>query len=429
MKTAVNRAAKRALRTRIGAVAVSVAAVGALLTGCTSGSGDVEVPKLADGKLPAELTSQMEAAVSTAVTSVGGSGAIVGVWVPWSGAWVAGVGTTKTGGSTEVTPEMSFRIGDITREMTCDALYGMARDGIVELGDPVSDYVAGVGEKEGVTLKMLCDGTSGIAPVAPAIRAEMLANPDRDWKPRELAAFGLGSPVTSAPGEKFARSDTGYLLLGTALDRASDTTASEYFRTYVTDPLGLKNTALPGAAPAVAKPAPNLPGQIPMPIEGGVNCAEPTDFSEISASMGYTDSGATSTITDLGTYAAAVAKNALGEDGDGRFKTKLPGYNGAPTWYSAAGGSLEAGSMIGQWGSIPGYSTAAFSDPKTGVTVAVVVNSSARASLGHDIALQLAAMASKAPAASGKKATEMGLPWTAEGYGDAITKNAVCPVG
>ena len=63
---------------------------------------------------------------------------------------------------------------------------------------------------------------------------------------------------------------------------------------------------------------------------------------------------------------------------------------------------------------MPGYLTAAFADPNVGLTVAVVLNNSA---IGADVAAylawELAAIASKAPAAAGETAPEAGLPWTA----------------
>ena len=73
------------------------------------------------------------------------------------------------------------------------------------------------------------------------------------------------------------------------------------------------------------------------------------------------------------------------------------------------------------------WTTAAFADPATGlVVVAVLNNSAASPALVRDLAWQLAAIASKAPAAAEHTAPEFGLPWTAEQYGEEITQLAVC---
>ena len=74
----------------------------------------------------------------------------------------------------------------------------------------------------------------------------------------------------------------------------------------------------------------------------------------------------------------------------------------------------------------PGYATAAYSDPATGFTVAVVLNDSTKgAAIVQSLAWELAALASKAPAASGQTAPEFGLPFSAEQYHQAITDAAI----
>lgn len=380
------------------------------------------MPAPVTGEINADTVAQMEAAVTAAVPSSGASGAIVGVWAPWSGEWVFATGTTQLGGSKPVTTDMSFRVGRITREMTCDALYGMVDDGIVELGDKMSKYIPGLGRDSQVTLKQLCDSTSGIPAISGNVYNEFITNPERVWQPRELASFGYGRTTKATPGEGFVDADTNYFLLGMALANASKLTMQEVIDKYVTTPLGLTSTELPGDKAAAPAPSPALPGHIVKKVEEAWACDAPLDVTKLSASTGYTDSGVTSTIDDLGLYARALASGAL-EGPKGRFADPFE-VPKASTWYTAAGGSIMAGSMIGQFGKVPGYTTAAFSDPETGLTVAVVMNSSTgSASTARDLAFQLAALASKTPATDGRTAPEFGLPWTADQFPPAA---AIC---
>ena len=84
------------------------------------------------------------------------------------------------------------------------------------------------------------------------------------------------------------------------------------------------------------------------------------------------------------------------------------------------------GSLIGQQGWTPGYVTAAYADPATGFTVAVSLNNSTTGgNIIGNLAWELAAIASKAPAAEGQTAPEFGLPFTAEQYHQAITDAAI----
>ncbi|UNK71019.1 serine hydrolase domain-containing protein [Microbacterium sp. H1-D42] len=415
---------------RVRAVVGGAVALALVLTGCSGSEPEFSYtpPKQVDAKLSDDVTAQLQSAVDQAMASSGSTGAIVGVWVPWSGQWVAGVGTQSGGDSAKVTADMSFRIADVTRLMTCDVLYGLADDGKVELDELVTKHVSGVADLGDATLLDLCNGTSGAGSSEASVKANWLKTPAREWSPLRLASYGLGvprGPVHTA----YRDSDAGYLILGLALERISGKTASELIAEYVTTPLGLASTALPTPVAATPTPGPAMHGNYLPAVEGGYDCTAPIDITKMSSSVGYTDSGATSTITDLGRYIQAEARQALRAEKaePARFGQPLPSSAKAPSWYQATGGGLMVGSMIGQQGWVPGYATAAYSDPATGFTVAVTLNnSSAGSSIATYLAWQLAAIASKAPAAKGQTAPEFGLPFTAEQYGKSIADAAIC---
>lgn len=413
---------------RFRAAAASVAVLGLFLTGCTSSEPEFsyDPPSQVDGALPDDTVAAMEAAVTNALTASGASGAVVGVWVPWSGSWVTGIGTQDPGAGAEISTDMAFRVADVTRLMTCDVLYGLADDDIVELDALVPDYVSGVADMKDITLLDLCNGTSGAASSEATAKNAWLNTPERVWAPLELASYGLGAS-RGTPHTTYRNSDSGYLILGLALERASGLTASELIAEYVTEPLGLANTSLPSPAPAAPSTGAVMNGHYLSTVDGGYNCAAPVDITTLSSSTGYTDSGVVSTIDDLGRYAQAEARQALRkEEEPDRFGAPLPVSSTAPSWYQATGGALMVGSMVGQYGWTPGYQTAAFSDPETGFTVAVSLNdSTSGGSTAAYLSWELAAIASKAPAASGETAPDFGLPFTAEQYHTAITDAAI----
>lgn len=423
------RSSRRLRAAVVGAVALALA-----LTGCTESKPDFSYtpPKQAEGQLPADMTDQLQEAVQQAMTATGSSGAIVGVWVPWSGQWVTGLGTQSADDKSKVSKDMSFRIADVTRLMTCDVLYAMADAGDIKLDAKVPKYVSGVADLSDITLLDLCNGTSGVGSSEASVKPYWLNTPDRVWAPLQLASFGLGQqrgPAHTA----YRGSDADYLMLGLALERKSGLSASQLIKKYVTTPLGLESTSLPSPAAAEPKPAPALKGAyLPAVDGGGYDCTKPVDITKISSSIGFTDSGAVSTIEDLGRYAQAEARQALrSKDAKpARFAQPLPASSGAPAWYQATGGAYLVGSMIGQQGWVPGYATAAYSDPATGFTVAVTLNnSSAGSGPAAYLAWELAAIASKAPAAKGQTAPDFGLPFTAEQYGKTIADGAICKAG
>lgn len=418
-------------RRRAAAALAAALAFALAVTGCSAErSVTIDAPAQVQGALPADTVEQLQVAVDSAMAASGSSGAIVGVWAPWSGQWVEGLGTQSPGSTEAVSVDAQFRAARVTRAMICDALYAVAAEGTLALTDDVNDWVSGVPDLTGISLVSLCDGTSGIGSYASQLSSLWLGNPTRVWNPRELASYGLGQPLQGEPGSAYSDSDAAYVLVGLALERATGLTAAELLRQYVFDPLDLQSTRLPGGAAAPPSTSgPVLTGHQSFRDGNGVmNCAEPVDYTTMSASLGFTDSGAVTDIADLGRYAQALATGALLADGQDRYSGALPAYSGAPSWFTARGGALQAGSMIGQYGAFPGYLTAAFSDPASGLTVAVVLNNSAVDSgVVAGLAWELAAIASKAPAASGGAAPEAGLPWTAQQFHDAIVAASICP--
>ncbi|MFS0894574.1 serine hydrolase domain-containing protein [Microbacterium sp. 179-I 3D3 NHS] len=409
------------------AAAATAAVLGLVLTGCSAGESFTYTPPAqVDAALPDDTVTAMQAAVDNAIVASGATGAIVGVWVPWSGSWVSASGTQERDGGDEIATDMSFRIADVTRLMTCDVLYALADEGTVELDAKVPKYVSGVPDMEDITLLDLCNGTSGVGSSEETVKAAWLNTPERVWAPLELAGYGLGRDRTT-PHTTFRDSDAGYLLLGLALERASGMTASQLIAEYVTEPLGLPDTALPNAASAAPSTGPVMTGHYLGAVEGGYDCTAPIDITKLSSSSGFTDSGVVSTITDLGRYAQAEAAQALRtKDEPNRYGAPLPVSDQGPSWYQATGGGYLVGSLVGQHGWTPGYATAAYSDPATGFTVAVVLNdSTAGAIFAQYLSWELAAIASKAAPASGQTAPEFGLPFTSEQYHRAITDAAL----
>jgi len=408
---------------RVVALVGAVALIAGLAACAPAESPTVELPAQVDAALPDDTQSQLKTAVDRAVAASGSSGAVVGVWVPWAGTWLTAVGSTKPSGAA-VGTDATFKAGNITRAMTCDLLYGLAADGTVSVDDPVTDYVTGLANEQAMTLGELCDSTSGLASYAPLLSARFTANPARVWDPRELVSYGMAAPASGAPGAAYTGSDTGYVLLGLALEHASGKSASELLDEYVFTPVGMPASSLSTTADVTLSGLWSGDN-----AEGGVACTEPTDVTALSASSGYTSSGVVSDVSDLGRYTQALATGARAYDTDARFDGALPAASDAPSWYTAKGGTVQAGTLIGQYGSIPGYLTAAFADRNNGMTVVVALNNSrASDTLVRSLAWQLAAIASKAPAASGATAPEAGLPWTAEDMAGQVAAAAACPI-
>lgn len=416
---------------RFGLVTTAVVAA-LVLSSCTPSPEEAAPSGLIETPFPAETQAQLEAAVTNAMTATGSSGAIVGVWAPWSGSWVAGLGTVSPTDTTPVTPDMSFRAGRITRSMSCDVLYGMVRDGIVNLDDAPSDYVPSIPSIDNITLAQLCDDTSGLGNYNRRLRSGTLNNPERVWNQRELISYGIGMRSNTPPGEGWSDSDAGYQLLALSLELASDKKMPELYEEYVFKPLGMQNSAL--ATPGTTSGAPTVlnSGHTIADEDKVMQCQNPIDLDKLDVSYGWANAGISSTIEDLGRYGQALGKGLNAPEEvitvTSRYENPSPMVSTLPSWLRYKGGNFLAGSLIGQYDASPGYLTALFTDPNTGLIVSFALNNSAAGSgIAGALAWELAAIASKAPTTDGGAAPEGGLPWTAEQYHEEITAKAICP--
>ncbi|WP_221584844.1 serine hydrolase [Microbacterium sp. G2-8] len=412
-----------ARRGRVAGAVAALAASAVLLSGCTG--GDMPEPQDMSTPLPDGVTEQLQSATERAMQAGGAPGAIVGVWAPWAGEWAAGVGETAPGSGETPSTEMSFRAGEITRSMTCDVLYALDGDRVVDLEDPVTTYVPSTPQLEDRTLVDLCNGLGGLKESTGARWNVILGNPDRVWTPREFIAAGLGRGLGNP--NTWGDTDTAYFLLGIALENAAHTSMRDLYARYVAEPQGLDATYLPIDAAGT-------PGTTPFPGFYTSNAAresgcegEPKEMTELSASFGYADRGVVSSLDDLRDYASERAGRAgSSDDLAPRWAESSPTSSDGPQWIRAAGGDLMMGSMIGQQGEMPGYSTAAYSDVNTGLTVVVALNNSAAGGeLAGALARELAAIAAEAP---GESDVDAALPWTTDQAHQAVADAAVCPI-
>ena len=404
-------------------LAVTVATALLVLSGCSSDqSPTVDLPSQANEALPTEISTQIDDAVTRAMGLAAAPGAIVGVWAPWSGFQLEAYGTTEAGGDVPMTADMHFRAAASTKAMTCTVLLGLVDDGRVGLDDPVSDYVTLVG-LNGITLGQLCQSTSGLGNYRTTFQGQFVANPTRPWVDEELVTDGIARAGDAAPGSAYAGNDTGYVLLGMALQRAGGTSLASLYQEYVFGPVGMTESRFPGAT-TTTLPAPAPHG---YQVLGG-DCAAPTDLSELSPSMLGAAGGAVTTADDLRRFTQAFAAGSLFSEATTARQWETVSLGGdTPTWQTYGYGGYQFGPLRGQFGDIPGFSTAAFSDPTTGLTVVVMLTATtASTSLVEALALELASYASTAPASGDAATPEPTLPWSAAQMQEQSAANAVC---
>lgn len=407
------------------ALAATAGLVALVLSACTSTAG-AKLPEQQKGGFDGDVEKRLSAAITDAMTLADASAGFAGVWAPWAGSWTTAQGTTKRGGTQPVSADMRFRVGQNTTPMTCTVLLQLVDEGEVGLDDPLTTWLPGLVGVEGVTLRELCQDTSGIGDYVAQLNPEFLMNPTRQWPALELASDGIAMQRVGKPGEKWGRSSTNAVLLGMALQNATSRSWQDLYKKYIFDKLGMTASSLPESAQFTV-PGPHAAGySAGLDGAGAIVCEPMRDVSSMSPSQGWTAGGVVSTVSDMKAFGQALASGSLLSEKS--HAAQADGIAIGQSWERYGLGMQLLGPLRGSSGAVPGYLSAVYTDPASGLTIVVALNNStAGPGFAQLLAQRLASIVSKTPAKEKGAKVVASLPWSEQQTVDALTKAAPCP--
>ncbi len=139
------------------------------------------------------------------------------------------------------TPDTKFHIGNLTKQFTAMAILLLQQQGKLDVQEPVCKYVEDCPEAwRPVTIQQLLIHTSGIHEfnTTPGVQ-EFVLHPAT---PLQIIAQFRDLPLDFAPGEKYAFSNSGYMLLGYVIEKVSGQPYAVFLQENIFDPLQLRNT-------------------------------------------------------------------------------------------------------------------------------------------------------------------------------------------
>ena len=156
---------------------------------------------------------------------------------------------------------------------------------------------------DGVTIRQLLAHRSGIpeytdGELAPAVLADLA----RTWTPTDVLDLVADQPRDFPPDERFAYSNTNYVVAGLLLETVTGTALADNLRSRIVEPLGLTSTyfAADDPRPPVGGFSPSLPG-------GDTDGAS---YRALETSAGAAG-GLVSTASDLATFIRALPRGEL----------------------------------------------------------------------------------------------------------------------
>ncbi|WP_155059434.1 serine hydrolase domain-containing protein [Streptomyces blattellae] len=278
----------------------------------------------------------------------------------------AGVADTATGEA--VRPGDRFRIASASKTFVATVVLQLADEGRLSLDDTVEDWLPGLVSGNGndgsrITVRQLLQHTSGLFdytadfPVLASVDG-FQADRYRTWTDEELVAIAMKHQPDFAPGTKWSYSNTGYIVAGMIIEKATGHSWQQEVTRRVIEPLRLRDTSAPTTQTHI--PGRHLHGYSDFEGSGAT-----IDVTEINPSLGGAAGAMISTTADLTRFYQALLGGRLlrpAELTEMKTTVRTPDLDDVWPGASYGLGLMEiplscGGSYYSHGGDLPGYTT------------------------------------------------------------------------
>ncbi|GAA2222010.1 serine hydrolase domain-containing protein [Streptomyces amakusaensis] len=295
---------------RTGIVALAAAAVAA--TAFTA-------PAQADAHAPKK--TERHAATQRAMDDLvrAGTPGVIAQLRTESGVWNATSGVSDVTTGKPRSAKERYRIASITKTFVAAVLLDQEADGLLSLDDTVDKWLPGVVRGNGndgrkMTVRQLLNHSTGLF--------EYSADPEYfrkhytkaylkhrydTWTPLQTIRVGLAHQPDFAPGAKHAYSNTGYVLAGLVIEKASGNSYAHEVRKRILKPLGLRDTTLPGNSVSMPNPHSKAYGN----LSEDPGKLDVYDVTEQNGSQAFADGDIISTTSDVTRFLQALLGGEL----------------------------------------------------------------------------------------------------------------------
>ncbi len=265
-----------------------------------------------------------------------------------------------------IEPDMVFRIGSVTKQFTAAAILLLEEEGKLSVEDDLRKHLPDFPTSgRSITIAQLLTHTSGIRSYTDM--ADFGKKAREDMSVDEIIALFRDEPLGFEPGEKYAYNNSGYVLLGAIIEKASGKTYEAYLREKIFEPLGMSQTYY-GSASRI----------IPRRAQGydEVN-AEFENAKYLSMSIPYAAGALLSTVDDLAKWDRALyGTGLLSQASLDKWWRPFLLANGESIHYGYGWSisSYEGHRVVGHGGGINGFTCHLLRMPEDRVFVTVLTN-------------------------------------------------------
>lgn len=147
-----------------------------------------------------------------------------------------------------IRPQTRFQIASVTKTYIGALCLLLARDGTLALDEPASRLLPEFPRSTEFTIRMLLNHTAGLGEYTQRPLEELARDASRDYSNEALVTYmtEVRPLFVAEPGSDWAYSNTGYVLLGVAMERAADAPLAELLDRHLVEPTRLRETAWNG---------------------------------------------------------------------------------------------------------------------------------------------------------------------------------------
>ena len=265
-------------------------------------------------------------------------------------------------------PETDYRLASVSKQFTAMAVMLLARDGKLRYDQPVRDFLPELpAATRAVTVRHLLNHTSGLwdyEDLVPESRTTQLDDHD------VLSLLGSKDSLYFTAGSEYRYSNSGYVLLGMIVARASGMRLPEFLRARIFEPLGMH------ASVVHVEGSDTVPRRAYGYSPKGGSFVQ-TDQSVTSATLG--DGGIYSNIDDLMRWDQSLYTTQLVDAATLQLATTPPELPGAAATQYGFGWFVDSYRGEKRWrhtGETSGFRNAIQRFPGRRLTIVVLTNRS-----------------------------------------------------
>jgi CubicO group peptidase (beta-lactamase class C family) len=286
----------------------------------------------------------------------------------------AGVANKATGAKIDLATK--FNLGSMNKMFTAVAIAQLAQAGRLSFTDTVGKHLPDYPNREvadKVTIHQLLTHTSGLGMYW---NEKFMAQRKTLLTVAAHLPLFASDPLAFTPGEKFQYSNSGYMVLGAIVEKASGQDYHSYVREHIYKPAGMSDTGFyePG------KETPNLAVGYSKMSDDGKPLEEARDNTSTREIKGGPAGGGYSTAPDLVKFHQALLSYKLLDKKHTELVTtgKVDGPRGSRYGYGF--GDINAGGKrsVGHNGGAPGIAANLEMYPDSGYTAVALMNTDPR---------------------------------------------------